>query len=676
MSLIYTSPRRLSLWLFLFASALAIAFAVRTNHVWEDYYITYRSSKNLATGHGLVYNVGERLHTFTSPLGVLLPAFSSLAVGNRSDTAALWVFRALSVVAFASAITLLFNTALRIGFSRPAQLFLATALIFDAKSVDFTINGMETGFMLLFLSYAFWALLAARDMQCVHLGVAWAGLMWTRPDSFIYIGFSALGLWLFNSPKLTGRSRLSLVSLYLQAGALTTLIYAPWVLWATWYYGTPIPHTIIAKGAQGGGLLALDRLLNGCWRLPLYLWQDKVDSTGIFLPAYSAMPAWPDWIHLWSKTWTLIPLLLWIIPGVRREVRMASFAFYGATAYLAFIPYYPFPWYYPPVLWLGVFAVAGLLTQLWETRHAWLKIPTGLVAACLLVGGIALFIEVGQQVRAQQIFVEDGNRRRIGEWLRLHASPGDKVFMEPLGYIGFYSNLKTYDWPGLSSREVVEAGRLVGTDWESLIMFLQPDWVVLRVSGEGDMNHVSSALSQISFERIKDFDRSAEIQRLDIPGRRLLEFDSHYAVYHRKYPTRHDIDGFLIASPIGSSVRRMGSAEVRMVHAPGKMLAVLPGDATSVRCRFGFPVESIMGDHPTDGADFEVWVVDGRQRTRLYHRTLLPLTHANDRGLQEVSLPLPPRRQPTGAYLVLATLPHESLSQDWTCWTNPEFLSQ
>jgi hypothetical protein len=70
------------LFIFLGAFAIFLLFALCTNHVWEDYYITYRSSKNLANGHGLVFNVGERLHTFTSPLGVLLPALSHLLTCN------------------------------------------------------------------------------------------------------------------------------------------------------------------------------------------------------------------------------------------------------------------------------------------------------------------------------------------------------------------------------------------------------------------------------------------------------------------------------------------------------------------------------------------------------------------------------------------------------------------
>ena len=61
-------------------------------------------------------------------------------------------------------------------------------------------------------------------------------------------------------------------------------------------------------------------------------------------------------------------------------------------------------------------------------------------------------VEAARELRAQQTLVENGLRRPIGEWLRANAAPGDTVFMEPLGHIGYFSGLKTYDFPGLSSR--------------------------------------------------------------------------------------------------------------------------------------------------------------------------------------------------------------------------------
>src|SRR5262249_29250347 len=75
-----------------------LGYALYTGHVWEDYLITFRFSKILVDGHGLVYNLGERLHGFTSPLGVLLPALGYWLTGN--DQSALWFFRVLSIAAF------------------------------------------------------------------------------------------------------------------------------------------------------------------------------------------------------------------------------------------------------------------------------------------------------------------------------------------------------------------------------------------------------------------------------------------------------------------------------------------------------------------------------------------------------------------------------------------------
>ena len=668
-----TQNQRLhSAWLFAAAATVALVFALFTLHVWEDYYITYRSSRNLATGNGLVFNVGDRLHTFTSPLGVLLPALCSLLTGNTSDAAALWIFRALCISAFAGGVTLLWRCAMQAGYGRAAGL-LALALIFDAKSLDFTINGMETAFMLLFLAYTLWAHLTPRPKQWVHLGAAWAGLMWTRPDSFIYIGLIAGGVWLFNPSGLLGVKRRDLLALYFRAGLLTTAIYGPWLVWAWWYYGTPIPHTIVAKGAQSGGLGAGSRLLHGFWQLPYLIWQGRSAAEGAFLPSYFTFPIWPVWMLLFGRVLATLSCVLWLIPKVRPEIRVASLAFYGACAYLSFVPYYPFPWYYPAPCWLAVFALFGALSQLWRTEIAWLRVSLGVVAAVVLAGMITLTYGVARQVRAQQHFVEDGNRRKIGEWLHEQAHPGDSVFMEPLGYIGYFSQLKTYDWPGMSSREVVEACRLVGTDWGDLILFLQPTWVVLRASGEGDMSRISPALNEISYERIHDFDLTKEILELDVPGRKFLEFDSHFVVYRRRYPTRHDADGFRICSPIGSSIRNIGDDEVRMVHAPGNMIIPLPASAKQVLLKYGFPNEAIAGRDPTDGADFEIWLVDGRERTRIHAQSLMPLTRPEDRYLHVASLPLPVRQHPKDAFLDLVTKPRASLSQDWTCWTKPEF---
>ena len=105
---------------FLGTFLIALLFAAYAQHAWEDYYITFRSSKNLVQGHGLVFTPGERVHSFTSPLGVLLPALASGLTGGASDQAALWLFRLMGAGALAGAATLLFAGALRLGSGRSA----------------------------------------------------------------------------------------------------------------------------------------------------------------------------------------------------------------------------------------------------------------------------------------------------------------------------------------------------------------------------------------------------------------------------------------------------------------------------------------------------------------------------------------------------------------------------
>src|SRR3954468_23010485 len=97
-------PERLA-WVAAAVTAIvALLFALVTRHAWEDYYITFRASLNLATGHGLVYQPGERVHSFTSPIGTLLPALFAVGGGEHVADRALWCFRLLSAAMLAGAI--------------------------------------------------------------------------------------------------------------------------------------------------------------------------------------------------------------------------------------------------------------------------------------------------------------------------------------------------------------------------------------------------------------------------------------------------------------------------------------------------------------------------------------------------------------------------------------------
>ncbi|MSU45621.1 MAG: hypothetical protein EXS42_00475 [Lacunisphaera sp.] len=681
-----TAPKRLTapLLALCLTVVLALSYALYTQHTWEDYYITYRSSKNLATGHGLVYNVADRLHTFTSPLGVLLPAVSCLLTANSSDAAALWIFRVMCAAALGGAAALLVHTARRLNYAAVAIFFLVAWLATDAKTVDYTINGMETAFMVLFLAYAFWVHVSAGPRQWLHLGVAWAGLMWTRPDSFIYIGLIAAGFWLFNDARQSGTTRTKLLGLFLRAGAVTTALYLPWLLFAHFYYGTIVPHTITAKSGIGDPR-AIAGLLKTVLHLPFDGWSDSASIKGTFLPAYYMIGGWPEMLAQFGATIAVSCSLVWLLPFVRVETRVSSFAFFGAHAYLSYFPYFPFPWYLPSTVFLAIFTLGSLLAQVLHAAAQWQAAdPAGdrprrlatfaLMAATLLLAGAGWTTwQTAREFAAQQKYVEDGNRRKIGEWLHEQAKPGDTVFMEPLGYIGYFSGLKTYDFPGMSSREMVQARKQVGNEWAALIEHLQPDWLVLRPLEIERLNRLAPNLLVSYYMFAREFSVADQISQLDVLGRRYLEIDARFTVYHLARISRYKTELVEITSQFYSSRQIIEGVGMTLVHAPGRMVVKVPLQAATVEVTYGFPPGAYTGEgDKTDGATFQIeWEGDGR-KVMLLDAVINPVANPAHRPLLHFKGELPATTDEK-ARLTFRTLPGATVTKDWTCLSLPEF---
>ncbi|MBX3736397.1 MAG: hypothetical protein KF715_06910 [Candidatus Didemnitutus sp.] len=644
-----------SVVVFVVAAVITLGFALYTNHVWEDYYITYRSSKNLATGHGLVFNLGDRLHTFTSPIGVLLPALASLLTGNTSDPGALWIFRFICAAALGGAAALLTGLARRSRYAPVALAVVVGGLLSDAKTLDFTINGMETAFMLLFIAYAFWAHQTPGPRQWAHLGAAWAGLMWTRPDSFIYVGLIAAGFWLFNDPPTTGSTRGAQLRLFVRAGLLTTALYLPWLVWAWLYYGTPVPHTITAKSGIGDPH-TLGGLISTAVRLPWLTWTKSSSLELTFLPAYYMIGGWPGAIIIVSRTLATLAALLWLFPRLASWARVASFAYFGAHVYLTYFPYFPFPWYIPSTTVLALIALAGL-TQWLVSPGAAPGVCRGLaltLAAALLLPNVWSVWAVARQVRSQQQIVEDGNRRQIGEWLHAQSSPGDTIFMEPLGYIGFFSGLKTYDWPGMSSREMVAARRELGTSWGAILRYLQPTWIVLRPFEIPRVEREAPDFLHNYYTVAKDFDRSADVAQLDVHGRRYLEYDSHFIVYHRRATPLVDPaeNGLRIHGELHAPARReiarnaqrttFNQHIVSVVGTPSMLAFPIGDDAASITGGLGQLDRDWLESRKAVPVRFRIILArpDGSE-VPLLDRSLNPDTNPEDRGVREFRVDIP-----------------------------------
>jgi hypothetical protein len=159
------------------------------------------------------------------------------------------------------------------------------------------------------------------------------------------------------------------------------------------------------------------------------------------------------------------------------------------------------------------------------------------VAAVFIVAiQVAVLGATAWQMRTQQRVIENTVRKDIGQWLNRQASPKDTVLLEPLGYVGYYSRLKTFDMPGLSSAEVVAAVRAGARRYVELIERLHPTWLVLRPTEIADSSKPENAVYH-DYELVRVWNVRSQLDAVKfLPGRGWLEHDAEFRVFRRKTP--------------------------------------------------------------------------------------------------------------------------------------------
>jgi hypothetical protein len=243
------------------------------------------------------------------------------------------------------------------------------------------------------------------------------------------------------------------------------------------------------------------------------------------------------------------------LPFVSPGARALSLAACIGQLYLGFGMEYAFPWYFPPVTVLSIcvfaFAVDATLKYAAGIDHGYERsfIGSNLATnAIKAIAGAPIFITfivslaTAVQLRAFENIIYIGNYQKLGQWLNENATtPRDTVFLEPLGYIGFYSNLKMYDYPGLSSDEMIEARKAFPPRplWDrrifaDLIPYMKPDWVVLRPSEIALIEEANPAVLTRMYKAVQEFDVTHRVASTEfLPGRPWFFLDQKFTVFHR-----------------------------------------------------------------------------------------------------------------------------------------------
>lgn len=512
--------------------SIVLLFALYTQHAWEDWYITFRASKNLAMGRGLTFSPPQLVHSFTSVLGTVIPTFFSYITGNNSDDLVLWLYRICNAVFLGFSGIMLFRISQKAKLEKWASIFLVGMFMVDTKIIDFSINGMETAIMMFFLIAVFYNLYHRPiDKMYLYLGINFGLLMYTRPDSFIYWGSICLFLTLFcRKWQDTNITFSEWFVMFSKATAIAICLFLPWILFTWWYYGTPIPHTVIAKGLYH----------------PFNIGINSFKSINIFLPPYNYLGGWEYVGSYFGFPIGLLATSCFLFYKTNLIGRMTSLVALIGVFYLnTFSGQGMLPWYIPNITILCIFSLAYLLNDIdgyLQRSSSQLALYGKIIYKTFIVASLACMVYMtvffAYEAYYRQRVIEWPHRKEIGLWLKAHSkSNNETVFMECLGYIGYYSQLKTYDFPGMSSPETVAARKKIHaerpgeeSEYGTVIEYLRPDWLVLRPDEVKDKTFLN-----LAYDPVKVFDARPNIPNTPwLKGKYYFDFDAYFTVYKKK----------------------------------------------------------------------------------------------------------------------------------------------
>jgi hypothetical protein len=418
---------------------------------YDDAFITYRMSANLAAGHGFVYNPGEwHLGSTAALYGLILGALGWLFGPDRIPV----LSGAISCASMLA--TGLILPALGAGAEDAAagrRAGVAAGLLYVASPLLFVTFGGEMPFLLALVAGAFLAESRGRFALAAVLAALAAV---TRPDGVLAIA-AVLATMAIRRRRLPWRE-----------GLIAVAVLLPFLGLAWHAYGSPLPSTLQAKLAQrdsglwgtfGRGLVD--------W-LRLFLW----DSTR---PNLGFAPVTPPTLWLWIVVgaiplWRLrafLPLLAWtaVFTGAYTLLRAPFYHWYAA----------------PPALGLCILGGAGLawaierVIAVTASRVAprWPPVLTAAVIVAAIAISLPPLAALPRTSRLNdnvQLYIE------TGRWLAERTPPRSRVGYYEIGYIGFYGHRPMIDALGLIDPSIAPAVRV--HDFARAFRVARPDYIL------------------------------------------------------------------------------------------------------------------------------------------------------------------------------------------------------
>ena len=394
------------------AYSLVLARSFGFNNV-DDAYIAFRYGQNLMQGHGLVFNLGDRVEGYTSFLWTLLLAPFTRA---RADIA--WFSIPLGIAASLGTIAGVAVHARRL-IAKGAHPWLAFApliLALDNSHAFWAISGLETSLFTCLLVWSSHLVIDGVDAARAALGGLLLGLMvLTRPEGALFAG--ALVAWRFTQHDPRARRDAAV------SAAAVAAVVVPHLLWRFAYYGDWVPNTFRVKVSLGYPSLRLGATYLGNF----VMWRNAAPIVALL----SLAP--PEVRRRQSVYWLLVAPYLAYVFVVGGDWQVAN---------RFMVPVLPF------LILIAMDALLALVS-LAPARAAALA-AWGLA----MIAGSYLHAESYGMVRRNDNVAVEGQRKHFGQWLHGTLEPGSLIAAGPAGAIPYYSHLPCLDMWGLTDRHI------------------------------------------------------------------------------------------------------------------------------------------------------------------------------------------------------------------------------
>lgn len=450
----------------------------------DDSYITYRYSRNILAGNGFVYNQGERVLGTTTPLYTFL--LSAMAVFTGKTNAPYpWIALIINALADAITCTLLFFICKRSGFTI-AGVALALVWAIAPYSVAFAIGGLETSVYILFLVGAvFFHLNRQYNLSALVAGLS----LLTRPDALIFIGLLASSRLFFFTSDSSQK-----IKSYIKEIIIFLIPVLPWVIFAGFYFGSPVPHSMIAKSVTYilSSNAALTRFLQHIATpfLEHLTFGIPWIAVGLVLYPFFALIAI---LHFWKhdKRLSLISLYPFLYIGAFTIANPLIFRWYLTP---------PLPFYFMLILigaekiWRSLFT--ALDRKIFQFRAATafnlVLIPTLVILLPFLFTAQdwVLHPDHGNNRPAPSMaYIQlELLYRQAADFLipQIQANPEATLAAGDVGVLGYFTGLRILDTVGLNSLEAMDYYPLDEKYYKinyaippDLIIDHQPDYIVI-----------------------------------------------------------------------------------------------------------------------------------------------------------------------------------------------------